>query len=820
MKALLRPLFVGTLSIAIALTTLLGTSSTAMAASPLITTWSLRGPVFEGDRPFLDGTFTDGTDQDSYTVEVDWGDGTAADTYALGVGARSFSLQKSVPYANEMSTVIQITLADASNANIRFLSVTVENAAPSVTSFALSSADVETGQNVTATGAFTDTGTADTHTVTLNWGDGSPTTTLNLAAGVYTFTSPAHTYSAADTYTVTATITDNAGASAVATSTVSVHAANHAPTIASLVLTAGSEGGSSSLALSFADADALDTHTVSVAWGDASTSDSGSLGAGVTTFETSHVYADTGAYSVVVTLRDSAGHSVTASGSVSPTNVAPVVGALTLSPASVVDHQTVTVSGSFTDPGTADTFTLTIDWGDTKSSSQSLPAGTRSFSDGHAYDAAGPVTITATVADRDNGKSSASTNLVVLPSNHAPANLAVQATPVLEGGTTTLSVSFTDAEAADTHTVAIVWGDGASESVSLASGVTSTSATHTYAETGTYTVAVTVTDAGGMSVGGGTTVNAINVSPSLSSLVLTPASVTDHETLTVSGTFSDPGTADSFTLALNWGDGSSSTQTLAAGTRSYSASHAYAAAGTYDVMVTVTDRDGGSGSQTATVFVAARNTAPTALTFTPFATGANLELTGSFTDPDALDTHNVSVTWGDSESTSQTLPAGTTTFDAGHIYAASGTYTVTVTVTDSAGASTSASRQAVITVPVVTAAAVLDEMTDLVLSFGLDRNTERWMLRKIDDLKESLINGNGQICSGSGSLSHLMWFAERNLTSNQYAQLSVLATKLQVAAGCVTANVRGNQSAKNAVAGRTTPPARPTPKSSGGHEPR
>jgi hypothetical protein len=126
----------------------------------------------------------------------------------------------------------------------------------------------------------------------------------------------------------------------------------------------------------------------------------------------------------------------------------------------------------------------------------------------------------------------------------------------------------------------------------------------------------------------------------------------------------------------------------------------------------------------------------------------------------------------------------------------------------------------VITVPVVTAAAVLDEMTDLVLSFGLDRNTERWMLRKIDDLKESLINGNGQICSGSGSLSHLMWFAERNLTSNQYAQLSVLATKLQVAAGCVTANVRGNQSAKNAVAGRTTPPARPTPKSSGGHEPR
>src|SRR5205814_2664061 len=134
--------------------------------------------------------------------------------------------------------------------------------------------------------------------------------------------------------------------------------------------------------------------------------------------------------SVVVTLADSAGHTVTANASVAVANVAPVVGSLSLSPSSVVDHQTLTVTGSFTDPGTADTFTLTVDWGDGTSSSDALAAGARSFSSTHAYGTAGTLTIKVTVADRDNARSSSSETLVVLPSNHAPADLAVQATAV------------------------------------------------------------------------------------------------------------------------------------------------------------------------------------------------------------------------------------------------------------------------------------------------------------------------------------------------------------------------------------------------------
>ena len=192
MKALLRPLFVCGLSIAMAATSLVGSSSVALAATrPSITTWSISAPVYEGDRPFVTATFTDPDAGDWHTVDVSWGD-NSYDTYTLAVGDRSFSVQKSVPYVDESATAltVQITVNDPIYSNSRFLTVTVLNAAPSITSFGLSSTDMDAGQAVTATAAFKDGGAADTHTVTMDWGDGSAATTTNLAAGVLSFLSP------------------------------------------------------------------------------------------------------------------------------------------------------------------------------------------------------------------------------------------------------------------------------------------------------------------------------------------------------------------------------------------------------------------------------------------------------------------------------------------------------------------------------------------------------------------------------------------------------------------------------------------------------
>jgi hypothetical protein len=90
-------------------------------------------------------------------------------------------------------------------------------------------------------------------------------------------------------------------------------------------------------------------------------------------------------------------------------------------------------------------------------------------------------------------------------------------------------------------------------------------------------------------------------------------------------------------------------------------------------------------------------------------------------------------------------------------------------------------------VPSSTPAEIVDQMSALVLSFNLDRTTERWLLRKLDDLQASLVDGNDQVCSSTGTLNHIMSYAQRTLTSDQYTALTALATKLQVEAGCPNA---------------------------------
>ena len=62
-----------------------------------------------------------------------------------------------------------------------------------------------------------------------------------------------------------------------------------------------------------------------------------------------------------------------------------------------------------------------------------------------------------------------------------------------------------------------------------------------------------------------------------------------------------------------------------------------------------------------------------------------LSLSGAFDDPNAADTHTVSITWAPGVDQLIDLAAGVTSFNASHTYAALGDYTVTVTVSDQHG---------------------------------------------------------------------------------------------------------------------------------------
>ena len=56
------------------------------------------------------------------------------------------------------------------------------------------------------------------------------------------------------------------------------------------------------------------------------------------------------------------------------------------------------------------------------------------------------------------------------------------------------TATYTDPGQLDTQTAAIAWGDGLTETLNLAAGLSSFDFTHVYAADGTYTVTVTLTD--------------------------------------------------------------------------------------------------------------------------------------------------------------------------------------------------------------------------------------------------------------------------------------------------------------------------------------
>ena len=396
----------------------------------------------------------------------------------------------------------------------------------------------------------------------------------------------------------------------------------------------GIEGSAVSISKDFTDADVLDIHTATIDWGDGTTSVGTVTGTpgGSGTVNGTHIYADDGAYTVNVTVADD--HGGTASDTLVATvaNVAPVI---TLNAVSSINANGVAVlTGTIADPGTADTFTVDIDWGDS-SGVQTItlaasPTGTQNITQTHQYLNVNPAmtgnyTITANVTDDDNGIGSATTTVQA----NVPPVVALNAvTAILEDGTATLSGTVTDPGTGDTFTVEIDWGDSSGvQTITLPASAVGSQPfmlTHQYLDddptataSDSYTITATATDNNSGTGSMTTTVQVDNVAPVVA-LTATNAIACEGtnpgDQVTISGAFVDQGTADTHTVNVNWGDGTSSNSVTnpgdfsllnigGGGSGSFVGSHQYLTGGIFTVVATVNDDDLLSHSDTITTFV-------------------------------------------------------------------------------------------------------------------------------------------------------------------------------------------------------------------------
>jgi len=368
---------------------------------------------------------------------------------------------------------------------------------------------------------------------------------------------------------------------------------------------AAQEGTPRTITAEFADPGTADTHIGRFDFGDLTPEEAAAIEAtdGAGTATTTHTYAQDGDYNAQLCLTDDDDGF----------GCQPIVGRVANLPPTVDAGPDQTggpevslPEATFSDPGVLDTHTATIDWGDGDGPQPVDPAdvdsalGRGQVYGTHTYTSPGEYTVAVCVTD-DANDTGCDSLVATIAEPGPPAAETIDDVAAFEGDDVDGGAAFTDANTSDAITVAYNWGDGTAGQapVQAAQGRGTATIAHTFGDDGVYTPTFEVCDDTDRCDTVSFTATISNVAPTVTAATI-PATITGR-TVAATANFTDPGTADTHTATIDWGDGSTGAATITSGASN--GSHQYAAAGTYTVTTCVTDDDGGRGCDSTKVTI-------------------------------------------------------------------------------------------------------------------------------------------------------------------------------------------------------------------------
>jgi hypothetical protein len=335
--------------------------------------------------------------------------------------------------------------------------------------------------------------------------------------------------------------------------------------------------------------------------------------------------------------------------------------------------QAVTITATVTGSGTTPTGSVALDFGDGTLGGGALD-GTGKFSTFHVYTTASTYTVTATyIGDATYSGSSGTLQQTISKATTTTTVVALN-NPAQAGAgfaSFTATVSGTPV-ATPTGTVIFDFGDETTGPGLLAAGTATGS--HAYTTAGTFTVTATYGGDNNYRGSSGTTSEAVNLQPSVTTVAPFTAPIGSPATIAVTVNPVSAGTPTG-TVTMNFGDGSP-TATAPVVSQHAGFTHTYASASNFNATATYSGDptfQGSSGSGTGTITKGPSNTA---LAVTPTATSVGQPKTFTATvtpfGNSVTPTGTVTFVFGDGNSAVGTLSNGVATVT--HTFTAAGAF--------------------------------------------------------------------------------------------------------------------------------------------------